>query len=202
MDAYLKFMAAALVINLIPGPAMLFTIKSSIDRGLKTGLAAAIGVEIGVLIYVLLTAFGLTLLIQQQPALYQAIQIAGIGYLLYLAWLCWPKSAASSAVSEQASTGGHFLLKGALLNLTNPKIAIFFLSLLPQFISADAPVSSFLWYGLSFNCSGLVVNLLAAFFAIRLTEKIGQSVVFSYLSSALFGLIAVSSALHLSGLLA
>ena len=200
MDAYLKFMAAALVINLIPGPAMLFTIKSSIDRGLKTGLLAAIGVELGVFIYVLLTAFGLTLLLQQQPSLYQAIQIAGIAYLGYLAWLCWPKNAAADAGPAQATASGQVLLKGALLNLTNPKIAIFFLSLLPQFISADAPTASFLWYGLSFNCSGLVVNLLAAFFAIKLTARIGQSVWFSYVASLLFAVIALSSAVHLSGL--
>lgn len=168
MNDFLAFIITALLINLTPGPAMLFCINQSQNYGVKSGVLAAFGVESGVFVYVIATAFGLGIFFDKYPNFFKGIQILGMGYLIYLAYQSWPKK--KSLLSEESvaqKNRGNNFLKGLFINLTNPKIGVFFISLMPQFVSQNQANSrfTFLFYGLVFNLGGLFVNTGAALMA-------------------------------------
>lgn len=114
------------MINLAPGPAMFYVMNQSLKYGIKAGLKAAAGVEFGVFFYVLLSAFGLMFVFQQIPLLYKILQFTGALYLLYLAYVAWPKRKAikSSNVPSQNSTEStrYSFSKGMLINLSNQRL--------------------------------------------------------------------------------
>ncbi|NCE89389.1 LysE family translocator [Pseudomonas sp. L13] len=193
---FLSFSLAVLIINLSPGPAMLYVMNQSLKHGVRTGLRAAAGVEFGVFCYVLLAAFGLVLIFKEVPLLYRAVQLAGTFYLLYLAYTFWPcRTAADAAlVSEHPPVPANYAFsKGMLINLSNPKIGLFFISLLPQFVPPDANPAwlYFLLYGLIFNMGGILVNMTVGLAAHSLTATIQRATWFDYLLPVLFFVIAL-----------
>ena len=88
---FIYFLITVFVINLSPGPAMMFVLQQSQRNGVRMGLLAALGIEVGVFIYVILTAFGISAIFERYPAVYNGIQICGAIYLLYLAYQSWPR---------------------------------------------------------------------------------------------------------------
>ncbi|HGY4639745.1 TPA: LysE family translocator [Acinetobacter baumannii] len=195
--SFLSFVLTTLVINLAPGPAMFYIMNQSLKYGIKAGLKAAAGVEFGVFFYVLLSAFGLMFVFQQIPLLYKILQFTGALYLLYLAYVAWPKRKAikSSNIPSQNSTEStrYSFSKGMLINLSNPKIGLFFVSLLPQFISSDSHPAwlYFLLYGLLFNFGGICVNMTVGVMARKLKSIIQKASWFDYAPSLLFLTIAI-----------
>lgn len=192
----LSFLLTVLVINLTPGPAMVHVLDQSLKHGVRTGLKAAAGVEVGVLFYVVLAAFGLVVIFQENPQVYRAVQAAGAVYLLYLAYSTWPRRSASDAAADggdRTSTASYAFSKGMLINLSNPKIGLFFFGLLPQFVPADADPAwlPFLLYGLIFSLSGIVVNMSVGLAAHSLKGPIQRTSWFGYVSPVLFFAIAV-----------
>jgi threonine/homoserine/homoserine lactone efflux protein len=148
-----------------------------------------------VLIYVVLAAFGLVLIFKELPLLYRAVQMAGALYLFYLAYTCWPRrrSADASTPSDTPATpASHAFSKGMLINISNPKIGLFFFSLLPQFVPADARPAwvYFMLYGLIFNFSGILVNMAVGLTARSLKAVIQRATWFDYLPPVLFFAIA------------
>ncbi|NUF45538.1 LysE family translocator, partial [Acinetobacter pittii] len=184
---------------LSPGPAMIYVINQSSKYGIKAGLKAAAGVEFGVFFYVLLTAFGLMVIFQETPMLYKIIQFMGALYLIYLAYLSWPKrkSIQSPNILSQNSSESvrHTFSKGILINLSNPKIGLFFVSLLPQFVPSDSHPAwlYFLLYGLIFNFGGICVNVTVGAMARKLKTIIQRASWFNYVPPLLFLSIAVLS---------
>lgn len=192
----LSFILAVLVINLTPGPAMLYVMNQSLKHGARAGLRAAAGVEFGVLFYVLLAAFGLVIIFKEMPLLYGAVQIAGAVYLLYLAYVSWPRRTPGDSHSgggSPATSASHAFSKGMLINISNPKIGLFFFGLLPQFVPSDASPAwlYFLLYGLIFNLSGILVNMTVGLTAHSLRGVIQRATWFDYLPPVLFAAIAV-----------
>lgn len=196
---FLTFVITVLIINLSPGPAMIYVINQSSKYGIKAGLKAAAGVEFGVFFYVLLTAFGLMVIFQETPMLYKIIQFMGALYLIYLAYLSWPKrkSIQSPNILSQNSSESvrHTFSKGILINLSNPKIGLFFVSLLPQFVPSDSHPAwlYFLLYGLIFNFGGICVNVTVGAMARKLKTIIQRASWFDYVPPLLFLSIAVLS---------
>jgi threonine/homoserine/homoserine lactone efflux protein len=132
----LAFAAIALGMALTPGPNMVYLISRSICQGPRAGLISLGGVALGFVVYMLCAAFGLTALVLAVPYAYDAIRLVGGLYLLWLAWQAVrPGGRSPFAVKAlpQDSTRKLFLM-GFLTNLLNPKIAVIYLSLLPQFI--------------------------------------------------------------------
>ncbi|PTV46206.1 LysE family translocator [Acinetobacter pittii] len=196
---FLTFIITVLIINLSPGPAMIYVMNQSSKYGIKAGLKAAAGVEFGVFFYVLLTAFGLMVIFQETPMLYRIIQFMGALYLIYLAYLSWPKrkSIQSPNILSQNSSESvrHTFSKGMLINLSNPKIGLFFVSLLPQFVPSDSHPAwlHFLLYGLIFNFGGICVNVTVGAMARKLKTIIQRASWFDYVPPLLFLSIAVLS---------
>jgi threonine/homoserine/homoserine lactone efflux protein len=132
----LAFAAIALGMALTPGPNMVYLISRSICQGPRAGLISLGGVALGFVVYMLCAAFGITALVLAVPYAYDAIRIVGAFYLLWLAWQAvrpGGRSPFEVKTLPQDSPRKLFLM-GFLTNLLNPKIAVMYLSLLPQFI--------------------------------------------------------------------
>ena len=121
---------------LTPGPNMLYLVSRTLTQGRAAGLVSLIGTAIGFLVYVAAAAFGISAIFASVPAAYLALKIAGAVYLLYLAWtVLRPGARPVFEVRElERTTNGRLIAMGLLTNLLNPKIAILYVSLLPQFV--------------------------------------------------------------------
>ena len=137
IPSLLTFALVALGLVLTPGPNMIYLISRSICQGRRAGLVSLGGVALGFVFYMLCAAFGITALIFAVPYAYDVLRISGVVYLLYLAWQAVrPGGRSVFAVRDlPADSGRKLFLMGFITNLANPKIAIMYLSLLPQFIS-------------------------------------------------------------------
>ena len=157
------FLVAVLVILVTPGPDMAFLVATGINQGRSAAVRGAFGVTSAMTIWVLVAATGLGVALTQVPAALDAIRVAGAGYLLFLAYTTWRNAGATLAEPETA--GGRaapdVFRRGFVVNLTNPKIALFFLAFLPQFLgSADEhPFAQILMLGLLLQLTGLVTDL-------------------------------------------
>lgn len=168
------FMTAALALNLTPGPDMLYVIGRATADGRRAGIASALGIGAGTLVHVAAVAAGVATALRRNPALFDLLRYAGA---LYLAWLGVRALAAGAGgqpapASEHASLGRAFV-QGAATNVLNPKVTLFFLAFLPQFIPPGSanPGRQVVALGLLFNASGTAVNLLVALGATWITAR-------------------------------
>jgi threonine/homoserine/homoserine lactone efflux protein len=170
LNSFLTFLVAAITLTLLPGPDNMYVITESLSRGFKRGFSLSLGLASGVLVHTIFTASGLAILIREWPALSWFIRLTGAAYLLYLAYGAWKEKPQSFQwKNSQNSSPKAFWTsykKGFLMNVLNPKVTLFFLALLPQFISADSPWSSFyqmLLMGVTFMLqAALIFSLMAA----------------------------------------
>jgi threonine/homoserine/homoserine lactone efflux protein len=163
------FAMVALGMVLTPGPNMIYLISRSICQGRRAGLISLGGVATGFVVYMLCAAFGITALIFAVPYAYDALRFGGALYLLYLAWQALkPGGRSAFAVRDlPADTPRKLFAMGLLTNLANPKIAVMYLSLLPQFIvpGHGSVLTQSLALGGVQICISLVVNGLIAMMA-------------------------------------
>jgi threonine/homoserine/homoserine lactone efflux protein len=133
---WLAFALVALGMVLTPGPNMLYLVSRSISQGRKAGLVSLIGVGLGFIVYMLFAAFGITALLMTVPLAYDALRFGGAMYLLYLAWQAVKPGGRSPFQVRNLPPDGprQLIVMGFLTNLLNPKAAVLYLSLLPQFI--------------------------------------------------------------------
>jgi len=139
------FSLTVLVLNATPGVDMLYTVSRTLNHGVRTGVAAALGVSAGCVVHALLAAFGLAALLAVSSLAFAALKWAGAAYLVWVG-LQMLRSAARSAVAEAAQATAArapslpaVFRQGMVTNVLNPKVALFFLAFLPQFIAPDAP---------------------------------------------------------------
>lgn len=139
------FLAAAMLITVTPGPDNLMVLSQGISRGRRQGMAFGLGCALGCLNHTLLAALGVSALIATSPLAFAALKIAGGAYLVYLGWGAIRSSGASFDADAQASGPQGSLAatfrRGLIANAINPKVVLFFLAFLPQFINpAQGPV--------------------------------------------------------------
>ena len=154
------FALAVLIVNATPGVDMAFTLVSTLKGGIRAGLAAAAGICAGCVVHTLTAAFGLAALMAASAAAFNLIKWAGAAYLLWLAVGMWRAGLASAAAHREGAaapvgTWAAFR-QGFLTNAMNPKVALFFLALLPQFIDTAAAdkTAAFLFLGAWFIVQG------------------------------------------------
>lgn len=168
------FVAAGLALNLTPGPDMLYVAARGASEGRPAGIASALGIGAGTLVHIALVAAGLAALLAAVPVAYLAIRLGGAAYLIYLGvrgLLARPTTAA--APLEPAPLGVIFR-QGVITNVLNPKVALFFLAFLPQFVdpSRGNPVFQVIALGLIFNTTGTLVNLAVAIGSSRAAARL------------------------------
>ncbi|NRB54512.1 MAG: LysE family translocator [Salinicola sp.] len=156
----LEFLLTALIVVVLPGTGVLYTLATGLGRGARAAMLAALGCTLGIAPQLLLATLGLTAILEKSGTLFQAMRIAGTLYLLFMAWQVWRAQGVMAVDSQHSPRGGLALIgTGIWLNLLNPKLGLFFLAFLPQFVpvdSADAR-SDFLLLGLVFVVMTLIV---------------------------------------------
>ena len=133
----LSFALAALLIELTPGPNMTYLALVSANDGRRAGFATVAGIALGLAIIGGIAAFGVAELIQASALLYEGLRWAGSLFLLYLAWEGWV--AGTDVVSATGRQEGKYFTRGLVTNLLNPKAALFYIAVVPEFTSGPAP---------------------------------------------------------------
>lgn len=165
----LMFAAACLVMVLTPGPNMIYLISRSICQGRKAGVTSLLGVVAGFFVHMLAAAIGLTAVFLAVPLAYEALKWAGALYLLWMAWQAVRPGARSPFEARELlpDAPSRLVLMGFLTSVLNPKVAMFYLSIFPQFISPEHGslfIQSIL-LGLTQISVSFTVNLLITLFA-------------------------------------
>lgn len=133
----LEFLITSLVVVLIPGPGVVFAVSTGLLRGRKASAFAALGCTAGIVPHLLATVLGLAAVMHTSAVAFQALKYAGVAYLLYLAYATWKNKTAfviADVPPGDVDSGLDIVVKAVLLNLLNPKLTIFFLAFLPQFV--------------------------------------------------------------------
>ena len=155
-DLLIPFAIATAMFAYFPGPALLYTAAQTLARGRRAGFMAALGIHLGCYLHVIAAALGLSAVLHYVPTLYVILKLAGAAYLIWLGIAMWRQRAAAGGTFEPpAKSNRRALLESMLVEILNPKVALFFLAFLPQFVdpSASLPVAA------QFLILGVIVNL-------------------------------------------
>lgn len=169
LSVILAFAVATFIIAITPGPDMALQMSRSINYGFRHGIACGLGAMSGIVVHTTLVAFGISVLIIAAPPLFWALKIAGALYLLWLAWQAVTKGGGirlSSAAQKEPSLWQSYLT-GVGINLLNPKVVLFFVTFLPQFVDAHDPgaVGKLFFLGAEFIVISIPLMVLTVAFA-------------------------------------
>ena len=167
---YWLFLLTGFLLNLAPGQDTMFIIGRSLTDGRRAGMRAALGISTGALIHTLAASVGLSAILTTSAIAFTAVKLAGAFYLVYLGIkLLWANPIYTDSTVTSASESSAYL-QGILTNVLNPKVALFFLALLPQFIDADSSHKplAFVLLGATFVATGTAWGLVLAAAASRL----------------------------------
>ncbi|MDP4263461.1 MAG: LysE family translocator [Bacteroidota bacterium] len=165
IENFYWFLSVSLLVNLAPGPDMLYTLARSLSQGTKAGIFSALGIFSGCLFHITAAVFGLSKIIEESALLFSVIKYAGAAYLVYLGIKSLLGSKQQRLVTPVESMSNRkIFVQGMTTNLLNPKVAIFFLSFLPQFINPQTPwlKEQIALLGLWFAAQGTLILILVA----------------------------------------
>ena len=198
-EVLILFFGTSLLLGLIPGPDNLFVLSQSLVFGSRAGLLVVLGLCTGLIFHTSLVALGLAALIATSDQLLIFIKIMGMCYLLYLAVLSWKDSGQQSTSSPRRQLSSWQLYRrGIIMNSTNPKVALFFLAFLPQFIDVTygAITAQVMFLGFLFMLSTVLVfgaiALLAGFYSQRLNQSVHSRVILNRSVSIIFVMLALN----------
>ena len=203
MDAivFLSFLGTAVLLTLMPGPDILFVIAQSISQSQKAGIITALGLCTGLLFHITAAVLGISAAIYQSAVAFSVVKTIGAVYLLYLAWQAFRAKETKWLLKEQQRRDYTSLYKkGILMNVLNPKVSLFFLALLPQFVNhTSGNVSGqMVILGLTFIVQALVVFSIVSFFSDQIRRFLGNQSFISrnanYIQGILFVIIGLQIA--------
>ena len=178
-DLLAVFFSTSLLLGLVPGPDNFFVLTQSLVFGSRAGLLVTLGLCTGLIFHTALVALGLAALIATSEQLLLFIKVVGVCYLLYLAVLSWKDSGRQSQQKSQRQlTTGQLYRRGIIMNVSNPKVVLFFLAFLPQFIdvSYGSVTGQVMLLGVMFMLATILVFGGIALLAGRYSEQLNQSV--------------------------
>ena len=170
------FLAAGILLNLTPGPDTAYILGRSIAQGRETGIASALGISIGSIFHTCAAALGLSAILATSAFAFSAIKLLGGAYLVFLGikMLLDRRKQLSLPANFRRRTTIAAFRQGVLTNILNPKVALFFLAFLPQFIdpASNAKIMAFVTLGLTFVTTGTIWCLILAWFASAFSERL------------------------------
>ena len=193
------FLLTGILMNLIPGADTMYIVGRSISQGTRAGIYSVFGIITGSLVHTLLVSFGLSLILTKSIVLFNTIKIIGVFYLAYLGIkMILDKSNIGFETSTNKLNLRKIYLQGLLTSLTNPKVSLFFIAFLPQFIHAKAsgPIP-FLILGLTFTATGLLWCLFVAYFSSYVTNKLRGNQKLGIILNRITGMIFICMGLKL-----
>ena len=179
MHSLALFLAAGLALNLTPGPDMLYVAARGASEGRAAGIVSALGIGVGTLVHVALVAAGLAALLTAVPIAYLALRLGGAAYLIYLGVRAIRGRGGAHATVGRLTPAplGVIFRQGVITNVLNPKVALFFLAFLPQFVdpSRGNAALQVVALGLLFDVSGTLVNLAVALASSRVAARLRRA---------------------------
>lgn len=198
IDHFIAFLSAGLLLNISPGPDMIYVATRSSTQGKMAGIVSSLGIATGSLVHILGAAVGLSAIIFYSTIAFQTIKWVGASYLVYLGAKAILK--ANNNGNDQKNTTTYsttglakIYKKGILVNLLNPKVALFFLAFLPQFVDPKTSyfAVSVILLGLIFNFCGTVINIFVALFFAKLRTMLIGNPMFEKVKSWFTGVIYI-----------
>ena len=167
------FLTAAIMLTILPGPDMLFVIAQSISLGKKAGISVALGLCTGLIFHTIAAAFGISIIIYNSDVAFMILKYLGVVYLIFLAFMALKESTINLNINWQINKI-HLYRKGILMNLLNPKVLLFFLAFLPQFVDqSDGNVSlQMVSLGIIFIIQAIIVFSIVSILASKISEKL------------------------------
>ena len=177
LHSFLLFLAAGLALNFTPGPDVLYVAARGASEGRTAGIASALGIGAGTLVHITLVALGLAALLAAVPVAYLVVRIAGAAYLIYLGVRAIRSPRSLTLQDIEPAPLPTVFTQGVVTNVLNPKVALFFLAFLPQFVdpARGNPVTQIVFLGLVFDLTGTLVNLGVAVGASRAASRLRQA---------------------------
>ncbi|WP_322096512.1 LysE family translocator [Pelagibius marinus] len=177
-----EFLITSLIVVIAPGTGVIYTLANGLSLGARASVIAALGCTLGIVPHIAASILGLAAVVHASALAFQLLKYAGVAYLLYLAWSAWRESGAlplpdQARAQEVSRRAGRILGRGITVNLLNPKLSIFFLAFLPQFVDAAAGGLAWQMAGLGLVFMGLTLvvfigyGLLAAVARRQVVER-------------------------------
>ena len=174
IEHFWVFALAALMLNLTPGNDMLYVATRSTSQGIKAGIISSLGIMVGCMVHIVAAVIGLSAIIAESAFAFNILKYLGAAYLVYLGVRSIISKKQSLSIEKQVDKLSYNKLfwQGVITNVLNPKVALFFLAFLPQFINIDSKNTHWqiLFLGTWFDVGGTLVNILVAI----LFGKIGK----------------------------
>ena len=173
----LEFLAVSLLLAIIPGTGVLFAISCGLSQGRRGAFWGAVAGAAGVIPHLAAAGLGLSALLMANPMVYDALRVLGALYLIYLGVQAWRKRRAALGTAPVTVKGARIVLQGALINLLNPKLTLFFVAFLPQFVSPVAanPQGVIVAMGLVLVAQTFLVFLVYGLLAARLNLRLQRN---------------------------
>ncbi|WP_118134357.1 LysE family translocator [Oceanicella sp. SM1341] len=170
-----EYLLTAFIICLSPGIGVVYTLSSTLGGGLRAGFWAAAGCTIATVLHLLVAMAGLAAVLHTSAVLFQAIKFAGVAYLLWMAWAILKDRGGLSVRPSEPVPAGTLLRRGILLNILNPKLPLFFVAFIPQFVPLGSPAGLLVELGLGFTAMTFIVFMGYAAVAATGRERVLQS---------------------------
>ena len=199
-EQLIAFLTASVLLTLSPGPDIIYVLVQGMTNGKKHGIVTALGLVSGIIIHTSLVAFGISAIIKQSETLFLIIKILGAAYLFYLGWQVLrsdPSISVNAPAEEQKKELTALYKKGFLMNVLNPKVAIFFLAFFPGFLwePEGNTILQFYLLGFLFMLQALIifsaVAILAGRISVYLQKHQNSGVVFKWVQVCVFFAIGI-----------
>lgn len=201
LSTLLCFLGASMALTVAPGPDNLFVMTQGIARGRKPAIVTALGMCSGISVHTVAAAFGISAVFYSSAVAFTVVKSAGAAYLLFLAWKTVKERSAVRLASVDDRPAAALFRRGFIMNVLNPKVAMFFLAFLPQFVTPDTPhfALRMLFLGFVFMAQAVVIFTLIGYFS----GSIGAYVLarpriarrFDWLTAGVFALLGIRLAL-------
>jgi threonine/homoserine/homoserine lactone efflux protein len=169
-----EFLITSLIVVASPGTGAVYTVAAGLGRGAKASVLAACACTLGILPHMAAAITGLAALLHQSALAFEIVKYAGVAYLLWMAWSSLQEDGILSVEGSTPKRAKAVLIEGVAINLLNPKLSIFFLAFLPQFVSADdaAPLTTMILLSLVFMAMTFVIFALYGLFAAQMRAQV------------------------------
>ena len=195
------FIVSGLLLNITPGVDTLFILNRSSSQGFRAGFMAALGISTGCMIHIIAATIGLSALLTTSAMAFSIIKFLGASYLLYIGFMMFRSSKTTLHVKTKSlqQTLKTIFWQGFLTNILNPKVALFFLAFLPQFVDEQTVHKelSMLFLGILFDINGTVWNIFVAFIATAFLNKMNGHSNFAFWFNRTIGALFISLGIKL-----
>ncbi len=201
LETLLLFMAATLVLNLTPGPSILYVMSQSISQGRTAGLVSALGLGTGSFLHAVAATLGLSAIMAYSPFVYAVVKYLGAAYLVYLGvGLLLQRESLHVGHQPKQNALSQIYCRGVVTELLNPKVALFFLSFLPQFVDPNqgSIASQTMLLSVVFHLTGVPINMLVAVAGGALAAWFARHPLFEQIRNRLAGTILIGLGLRLA----